>query len=80
MGCYAEGFSVACHLVDVAERGARLPRSAARYCSEPYVDSNQSLTFTPTLTSQGSCSSLPREAVGAVTGVDPITLCCSGVL
>lgn len=49
-------------------------------CDDSYVDSNQSLQYFPTLTTEGSCSPAPRVPTGAVVGLSPITLCCSGIL
>jgi hypothetical protein len=49
-------------------------------CDDEYVSSNAGLSYFPMLVSQGSCDPLPRAPLGEVSGLAPITVCCSGVL
>ncbi len=60
--------------------GAAQDGAMVGVCSTPYVDSNQSLRYSAMGLDQGSCSPLPRTPIGTVTGLGPLTVCCTGTL
>ena len=46
-------------------------------CDPDYINSNGSLSILVTGVQQGACSPLPRAATGQITGVTPVTVCCT---
>lgn len=44
---------------------------------DAYVSSNGSLNLFVTGVQQGACAALPRAAIGQITGVAPVTVCCT---
>lgn len=46
-------------------------------CDPTYVGSNGSLNLLVTGVQQGACSPVPRQPIGGITGIGPITVCCT---
>ncbi len=46
-------------------------------CDADYVDGNGSLDLYITSVDEGACTALPRAPAGTVTGLEPLTVCCT---